>query len=138
MYRLRKKGRQERGCTREVKTRISKEEYQEWKDRADKLGLTLAEYIRQNVRAGKVDVYIKDYMDISALVEIAGAYGKIGNNFNQIAHHLNSKLPWTKTLITKMNTSLMEMRETTESLAKTVDKINEEHDKENRKKYTLQ
>ena len=39
----RKKGRQERGSTREVKTRIPVSEYEEWKDRADMLNITVAE-----------------------------------------------------------------------------------------------
>lgn len=135
--RYRKKGRQERGSTREVKTRIPVSEYEEWKKRADMLNITVAEYIRQCVRQGKVVIYVKDYMDISALVEIAGEFGKIGNNFNQIAAHLNSRLPWTKTLLADMEKNLMEMRKTTKALAHITDKINEEPPGLAKKKYIL-
>lgn len=133
----RKKGRQERGSTREVKTRIPVSEYEEWKDRADMLNITVAEYIRQCVRHGKVEIYIKDYMDISALVEIAAAFRKIGNNFNQIAAHLNSRLPWTQTLLANMDSNLMEMRKTIKALAHITDKINKDHSGLAKKKYLL-
>ena len=133
----RRKGRQEWGSTREVKTRIPVDEYEEWKARAGQLDITVAEYIRQCVRRGKIEIYIKDYMDISALAEIAAAYGKIGNNFNQIAHHLNSNLPWTKTMYSKMNDSLLEMRNATKNLASVTDEINRKHQTKHIKKSLL-
>ena len=56
----RRKGRQERGSTREVKTRIPIEEYKEWKRRAELLDITVASYIRDCVRKGNVNVIIKN------------------------------------------------------------------------------
>ncbi len=84
-----RKGRQERGSTREVKTRISVSEYEEWKHRADLAGITVAEYIRSCVRNGRINIIIKNEIEIKPLADIAQQYGKIGSNLNQIARYLN-------------------------------------------------
>lgn len=135
MYRRKRK--KVRKSSRTVKTRISDDEYEEWKARAERLEITMAEYIRQCVRKGRITIYIKDYMDSSALSEIAVAYGNVGDNFNRIAHHLNSNLPWTQTMYSLMNDSLQEMRNITQKLASVTAEIKRIHQTEHNEKIIL-
>lgn len=123
----RRKGRQERGSTRIVLTRITEEEYQEWKMRSEMLGITLSEYIRSNVRKGNTDVIIKKVIEIAPLVEIASQYGKIGSNINQIAHYLNGGAEWSDAMRKSLSDNLAAMYSETKRLAKVVDEINGNH-----------
>ena len=133
----RRKGKQERGSTRIVLTRISEEEYQEWKRRSEMLGITLSEYIRSNVRKGSTDVVIKKQIEIMPLVEIASQYGKIGSNINQIAHYLNSGEEWSRQLFDSLTFNLQEMYRTTKELAKAVEEINGNHKTQSNEKFRL-
>lgn len=132
-----RKGRQERGSTREVKTRISVPEYEEWKHRADLAGITVAEYIRSCVRNGRIDVIIKNEIEIKPLVDIAAEYGKIGSNLNQIAHYLNSTSVWSQRLLEKLTGNLQAMYATTKKLAKVVEEINGDYKTQGYEKFRL-
>ena len=110
-----RKGRQERGSTREVKTRIPVDEYEEWKHRADLAGTTVAEYIRSCVREGKINVVIKNEIVITPLVDIAA----IWKDWQQ--PEPDSALPeWYRylvaTIIGKSDRRLREMYATTRNL----------------------
>lgn len=133
----RRKGRRERGSTRIVLTRISEEEYREWKARSEMLGITLSEYIRSNVRKGSTDVIIKKEMEIAPLVEIAAQYGKIGSNINQIAHFLNGGAEWSEALQKTLSENLAAMYSETKRLAKVVDEINGNHKTQGNEKRRL-
>ena len=133
----RRKGKQERGSTRAVQTRIPEEEYEEWKRRAELLDITLSEYIRDTVRAGEVSVIIKKEISIEPLVEIAAQYGKIGNNINQIARYLNGSSHWSQRLLDDLTGSLQEMYKTTKKLEKVVDEINGGHKTQSHEKFRL-
>ena len=132
-----RKGRQERGSTREVKTRISVSEYEEWKHRADLAGITVAEYIRSCVRNGRINVIIKNEIEIKPLVDIAAEYGKIGSNLNQIAHYLNSTSVWSQRLLEKLTGNLQAMYATTKKLAKVVEEINGDYKTQGYEKFRL-
>ena len=123
----RRKGKQERGSTRIVLTRISEEEYEEWKHRSEMLGITLSEYIRSAVRKSKTDVIIKQQIEIEPLIDIAAQYGKIGSNINQIAHYLNGESNWSQALLDDMSRNLKEMYLNTKKLSQTVDTINNDY-----------
>ena len=123
----RRKGKQERGSTRIVLTRISSEEYEEWKHRSEMLGITLSEYIRSAVRKSKTDVIIKQQIEIEPLIDIAAQYGKIGSNINQIAHYLNGGSNWSQALLDDMSRNLKEMYLNTKKLSQTVDTINNDY-----------
>ena len=133
----RRKGKQERGSTRIVLTRISESEYEEWKHRSELLDITLSEYIRSAVRKSKTDVIIKKQIDIEPLVEIAAQYGKIGSNINQIAHYLNGGADWSQALINNLAESLKEMYLNTKRLAKVVDEINGDYKAQSNEKLRL-
>ena len=132
-----RKGRQERGSTREVKTRIPLEEYEEWKRHAELAGITVAEYIRSSVRGGSINIEIRNIIEIDPLIEIASQYGKIGNNINQIAHHLNNTGVWSRRLLDNLNSNLQEMYSTTKRLAKVVDEINGNYKTQGNEKFRL-
>ena len=132
-----RKGRQERGSTREVKTRISVSEYEEWKHRADLAGITVAEYIRSCVRNGRINVIIKNEIEIKPLADIAQQYRKIGNNLNQIAHYLNSTSVWSQRLLDNLTGNLQAMYATTKKLAKVVDEINGDYKTQGNEKLRL-
>ena len=132
-----RKGKQERGSTRIVLTRISEEEYEEWKRRSELLGITLSEYIRSAVRKSKTDIIIKKQIEIDPLIEIAAQYGKIGSNINQIAHHLNSGAIWTKRVLENLNNNLDEMYRVTKRLSKVVDEINGDYKTQSNEKFKL-
>ena len=132
-----RKGRQERGSTREVKTRISVSEYEEWKHRADLAGITVAEYIRSCVRNGRINVIIKNEIEIKPLADIAQQYRKIGNNLNQIAHYLNSTSVWSQRLLDNLTGNLQAMYATTKKLAKVVDEINGDYKTQSNEKLRL-
>ena len=132
-----RKGRQERGSTREVKTRISVSEYEEWKHRADLAEITVAEYIRSCVRDAKINVIIKNEIKIKPLVDIAAQYGKIGSNLNQIARYLNSTSVWSQKLLANITDNLQAMYITTKQLAKVVDEINGDYKTQGNEKFRL-
>ena len=133
----RRKGKQERGSTRAVLTRISEDEYEEWKRRAEMLGITLSEYIRSTIRKSKTEVTVKQKVEIKPLIDIASQYGKIGSNINQIAHHLNSGEEWSDQLRESMEEALTELRAEVKKLAKVVDEINGYHKTQSAKKFRL-
>ena len=133
----RRKGRQERGSTRRVMTRVSEEEYTEWHRRAELLGITVSEYVRRCVRTGKVEIIVKKEISIEPIVQIAAEYGKIGNNINQIAHYLNSTGVWSQRLLDNLNNNLKEMYSTTKNLAKVVDEINGNYKTQSNEKRRL-
>lgn len=133
----RRKGRQERGSTRAVLTRISEEEYEEWKRRAEMLGITLSEYIRSTIRKSKTEVTVKQKVEIRPLIEIASQYGKIGSNINQIAHHLNSGEEWSDQLRESLEETLTELRAEVKIMAKVVDEINGYHKTQGTQKFKL-
>lgn len=133
----RRKGRQERGSTRAVLTRISEEEYEEWKRRAELLGVTLSEYIRNTIRKSKTEITVKQKVEVRPLVEIASQYGKIGSNINQIAHHLNGGEGWSDQLRESLEETLTELRAEVKKLAKVVDEINGYHKTQSAKKFRL-
>ena len=133
----RRKGKQERGSTRIVLTRISEEEYEEWKRRSELLGITLSEYIRSAVRKSKTDIIIKKQIEIDPLIEIAAQYGKIGSNINQIAHYLNGGAEWSQALINDLAGNLKEMYLNTKRLSKVVDEINGDYKTQSNEKLRL-
>ena len=118
-------------------TRISEDEYEEWKQRAEMLGITLSEYIRSTIRKSKTEVTVKQKVEIKPLIDIASQYGKIGSNINQIAHHLNSGEEWSDQLRESMEEALTELRAEVKKLAKVVDEINGYHKTQSAKKFRL-
>lgn len=52
-------------------------------------GITKGEYIRQQLRKGKVVVKQEIIAEVPMLKRVLGELGKIGSNLNQIAHYYN-------------------------------------------------
>ena len=70
--------------------RLTKEEYEQIELDAYTAELSLAEYVRTQLRNGKVNVKVELVTDKDTKKKLAEEYHKIGVNLNQIAHHLNS------------------------------------------------
>lgn len=134
---MKKKGKQDRGSTKRVITRVSEEEFAEWHHRAELMGITLSEYLRRCVRDAKIEVEIRHIIDIKALSEIAAQYGRIGNNINQIAHYLNSGPGWSNRILNKLECSMEEMQQTTKELSKVVGEINGYRKTQSNEKFQL-
>ncbi len=76
-----------------VKTRLDDEEYADFLRRMEIYDMSQSEYIREaisgaTIRPVVVASPINDEL-LSALGKLTAEYGKIGNNLNQIARHLN-------------------------------------------------
>lgn len=77
-----------------VKTRLTKEEKENFEEKCRILDLTQAECIRQAILTAKLKTVIHVSPVNEEMLEIFGnlcaELGKIGSNLNQIAHHLNA------------------------------------------------
>ncbi len=76
-----------------VKTRLADEEYADFLRRMEIYDMSQSEYIREaisgaTIRPVVVASPINDEL-LSALGKLTAEYGRIGNNLNQIARHLN-------------------------------------------------
>ena len=76
-----------------VKTRLDDAEYEEFLKRIELYGMNQSEFIRQSISGATVKPIItvhpvNDEL-LSALGKLTAEYGRIGNNLNQIARHLN-------------------------------------------------
>ena len=80
-----------RGCI--VKTRLTKEERQDFEEKCRTLSISQSEYLRQAIFSGKVSTTIRVTANneemLTAVSNLVAQYGKIGSNLNQIARHLN-------------------------------------------------
>lgn len=78
---------------RVVKTRMTDEEYADFQERCEKLGINQSEFIRQAIATATVKPIIyanlRDDSVAEAVSRLIGEYGKIGSNLNQIARILN-------------------------------------------------
>ncbi|MBR3244374.1 MAG: plasmid mobilization relaxosome protein MobC [Parasporobacterium sp.] len=83
-------GKYEKFNDKRFQIRLPHDEFEDWKDAADLLDISIAEYVRQMVRRGRIDFVIKEEVSLQDAREIITEYGRIGNNINQIAHHLNA------------------------------------------------
>ena len=76
-----------------VKTRLDDTEYEEFLKRIELYGMNQSEFIRQSISGATVKPIItvhpvNDEL-LAALGKLTAEYGRIGNNLNQIARHLN-------------------------------------------------
>lgn len=94
--------------TKEMKLRLSPDEYEQVKTTAELCGITQAEYLRSMVLGGQLKPVIHLSCSIDQLQPLVTALNRIGNNLNQIAHHLNSG----NTLEEDALTSIKEMQKT--------------------------
>ncbi|MEY8496000.1 plasmid mobilization relaxosome protein MobC [Lachnospiraceae bacterium 29-91] len=76
-----------------AKTRLTKEERQDFEEKCRTLSISQSEYLRQAIFYGKVSTTIKVTANneemLTAVSNLVAQYGKIGSNLNQIARHLN-------------------------------------------------
>ena len=68
-----------------IKFRVSDEELRNIREKAQKAGMTLSDYVRTNAVYGKIILY-----DTESIFNFGKALSAIGNNINQIAMVANS------------------------------------------------
>ena len=73
-----------------ITIRLTEDEYKRILSEAVSANLSIAEYVRTQLRNGKVNVKVELVTDKDTKKKLAEEYHKIGVNLNQIAHHLNS------------------------------------------------
>ena len=73
-----------------VTVRFSEKEYQKIKSDSLKVGLSISDYIRNQINKGKVIAKYEIVTNDETKTKLAEEYHKIGINLNQIAHHLNN------------------------------------------------
>ncbi len=69
--------------------RLESELYSKITASAKSAGVTVGEYIRCQLRKGKVIVKQQNVVDVPEIKQVRGELGKIGSNLNQIAHYYN-------------------------------------------------
>lgn len=74
---------------RNVTIRFDQETYNKIESAARAADLSVSEYIRRMVVKGKVNVRQEIVAEVPTLKKLIAEFGKIGSNFNQIAHHYN-------------------------------------------------
>lgn len=94
-----------------VKFRLSETEYNELKEKAKALDMTIASYVRQSCDTCKVNIIIKHQTKNSDLTDLIYEIKKIGVNINQIAHRLNSGDSLDVSLKTSLETMLSHLTE---------------------------
>ena len=76
-----------------VKTRLDDEEYAEFLRRMELYGMSQSEFIREAISGATIKptivaTLVSDDL-LAAIGKLTAEYGRIGNNLNQIARHLN-------------------------------------------------
>ena len=99
--------------TRIVKTRLSEEEYEEFRHRCDVYQVSQSEWLRQLIQTGRVHTTIRATLTSDELLEAIGKltaqYGKIGSNLNQIARFLQTQGMPYNTLSEEVRTAISEL-----------------------------
>ena len=73
-----------------VNLRFTDTQYEIITEAAKQTNLSLSEYIRRQLMKGKIIAKYEIVADVPELKKLIAAFGKIGSNLNQIAHHFNS------------------------------------------------
>lgn len=83
-------GSEKRQRTEQVKARLTPDELSILADKADKAGMTTAAFLRAAALGSPgARAQRKLPIDATLLREVLGHLGRVGNNLNQIARHLN-------------------------------------------------
>ena len=76
--------------THVIPVRLSEVQHNIVLDRAEKAGLSMADYIRQQAVHGKVNAEYRIVADFPKIQDLTRELSAIGNNLNQIARYFNS------------------------------------------------
>lgn len=79
----------DRELTHLISFRLDEELYAKIVNTARTAGITKGEYIRRQLRNGRVTVKQEIIAEIPELKKLIADFGKIGSNLNQIARHYN-------------------------------------------------
>lgn len=76
---------------------------------ANRAKLSISEYCRKIVLEHTVNIYEEVIFDSEKLLKKLGDLGRIGNNLNQIARHLNEGNTFDKNMKTQVNSCISEL-----------------------------
>lgn len=74
--------------TEDLHFRVTPDEKEQIREKAEKAGLSVSDYLRRQALSKKVTVVPPDLF--KEYQEMCGGFGRFGNNLNQVARHLNS------------------------------------------------
>ena len=93
-----------------ITIRLTEDEYERILSEADSANLSIAEYVRSQLKNGKVIARYEVVTEKETRRKLAEEYHKIGINLNQIAHHLNGGGEATDSLIVSIEHCVSELR----------------------------
>ena len=93
-----------------ITIRLTEDEYERILSEADSSNLSIAEYVRCQLKNGKVITRYEVVTDKETKAKLAEEYHKIGVNLNQIAHHLNGGGEVTDNLRASIGNCVSELR----------------------------
>lgn len=93
-----------------VTVRFSEDEYNVISTNSGSAGMTVSEYIREQLSKGKVVATYKIVSDTESVKKLAEEYHKIGINLNQIAKHLNSGGEASEALVSEIKKCITGLR----------------------------
>ncbi len=97
---------------KQLNIRLTPEEYQQIKDDAALMSITIGAYMRKIALDAPVPKQSKrPCVEVQTLAKILGHIGKIGSNLNQIAQAANSYVPYDKVQLTNELNALKHVRE---------------------------
>lgn len=96
---------------KQLNLRLSSQEYQQIKEDADRMEITIGAYIRKVVLNAPIPRQSKrPNIQVQKLGSLLGQIGKIGSNINQIAHAANANIPCEKSILENELNALKEIR----------------------------
>lgn len=101
-----------------IHVRMSDEEYDQFQLQLERTGMSMSDYIRDMTLTGEVKVIVKPVLNTEKLDQIIYECGRIGNNINQIAKHLNEGNPMTARLSRELHHELAALSEVRRKIEK--------------------
>lgn len=103
-----------------ITLRLTDMEYELVMNRAKEAGISRSDYIRKQLLEGAFVIKYEIVADISELRKLTAAFGKIGNNLNQIAKYFNMGGVRSKSMQDEIHeciSRIFEMRENVRKMA---------------------
>lgn len=98
--------------------KVTKDLYDAIAEEAAEAHMSVSEYCRKLATDHKVVVHQEVVFDSTELLRLLGDMGKIGSNLNQIAHHLNSGLPFYESMKKDVYRSIADIAEIRNNIRK--------------------
>jgi hypothetical protein len=91
--------------------RLTDTQHEIIKNYAEKIGMSMAEYIRHQAINGKIEISYPIVASVPDLQKLTAEFGKIGSNLNQIARYFNTGGMQSKAIREDINECIAELME---------------------------